>query len=85
MSHPTKSAAENSLVTVTALHGNRQSKENLERARYLMAQEDAPGIMYFLIWAIVVKSVDMIDPGILAQSIPNSLSFFHEYQDQEAP
>ena len=80
VAHPTKSAAENSFVTVTALHGNPQSKVNLERAKQLMAHEDAPGIMYFLIWAIVVKSDDLIGIGTIEDSIPISLGFYHDYE-----
>jgi hypothetical protein len=83
VTHPTKAAAENSFVTVTALHGNPASKANLEMARQVMIHEDAPGIMYFLIWAIVVKSVDMIDLGIVPDSIPKAWGFYHDYENQE--
>lgn len=47
VAHPTKSAAENSIVTVTALHSNPESLAHLDHARDAIAHDDAPAIMYY--------------------------------------
>ena len=80
VSHPTKSAAENSFVTVTALHGDQDSKVHLERARKTIAHEDAPGTMYLLIWTMLVESSDMISLGIKPEAIPKAASFYYDYE-----
>jgi hypothetical protein len=79
VSHPTKSAAENSVVTVTALHANPDSRVHLEHARDIMAHEDAPAIMYLLIWTTIVESPDMISLGIKPEAVPKAFSFYNDY------
>jgi hypothetical protein len=83
VSHPTKSAAENSLVTVTALHGNHQSRQFLDRARETIAHEDAPGLMYLLIWVVLVESPELISLRVLEDTIPAAAFFYRRYEDQD--
>jgi len=82
VSHPTKSAAENSVVTVTALHANPDSRVHLGQARDTMAHEDAPAIMYLLIWTTTVESPDMISLGIKPEAVPWAFSFYSDYESE---
>ena len=82
VSHPTKSAAENSIVTVTTLRGNPDSKAHRDQGREILAHEDAPGMMYLLIWTVLAESPDMITLGITPEAIPSAASFVHEYETQ---
>lgn len=82
VAHPTKSAAENSFATVMALRGNSEYRSNLDRARDIIGHEDAPGMLYQLIWTIVVESPGMISFGIRLDSMPAAESFFRRYERQ---
>jgi hypothetical protein len=79
VSHPTRSAAENSFVTVTALHGNLDSKTFLEQARQTIIQDDAPAMMYLLIWTVFSEWPGMISLGIKPEDVPQSAKFYNEY------
>ncbi len=80
VSHPTKSAAENSFLTVTALHANPDSEIHQKQARDTMACEDAPMIMYPLIWTVIVESPDMISLAIKPESVPKAFSFDNSFE-----
>jgi len=82
VAHPTKSAAENSLVTVTAIHGNPDNKVRIEQARETIASGDAPSMMYLLIWTITAEWPGMISLGIKPEDIPRAAAFYSEYEHQ---
>jgi hypothetical protein len=80
VSHPTKSAAENSVVTVSAIHGDKSGR--VEHARETIAHGDAPSMMYLLIWTIFSEWPGMISLGIEPDDIPQSAAFYAEYDRQ---
>ena len=82
VAHPTKSASENSVVTVTALHCNPESLTHLNKARDTIAHDDAPAMMYLLVWTVLAESPDMITLGIKPEAVPDAARFLHEYGSQ---
>lgn len=80
VAHPTKSAAENSVVTISALHGDNSGR--IEHARDMIAREDAPAMMYLLIWTVFAEWPGMISLGITPEDIPKSAAFYGEYNRQ---
>lgn len=80
VAHPTKSAAENSFATVTAIHGNPDSRSNVDKARDVIGHEDAPAVLYLLIWTITAESAGLISFGIRLESMPAAQRFFHQYE-----
>jgi hypothetical protein len=83
VAHPTKSAAENSFATVTALHDNPESRSNLDKVRDIIGHEDVPGVLYLLIWPISVEAPGMIRFGIRLDSMPAAESFFRRYERED--
>jgi hypothetical protein len=84
VAHPTKSAAENSLVTVTALHGDPASQSHLDQAKNSIAHDDAPAMMYYLVWTVLADWSGMIGLGIKPEAIPKAFGFFRDYESQYA-
>jgi hypothetical protein len=80
VSHPTKSAAENSVVTVSALHGDNSRR--IEQAQETIVHGDAPPMMYLLIWTVFSEWPGMISLGITPEDIPLAAAFFSEYDRQ---
>jgi hypothetical protein len=80
VAHPSKSAAENSVVTVSAIHGDKSGR--IEHARETITQGDAPAMMYLLIWTVFAEWPDMISLGIRPEDIPQSAAFYAEYDRQ---
>jgi hypothetical protein len=80
VSHPTKSAAENSVVTVSAVHGDKTGRIN--HAQRTISEADGPQMMYLLIWAIFSEWPGMISLGISPRDIPNSATFYDAYDQQ---
>ena len=80
VSHPTKSAAENSLVTVSALHGDKSGR--ITHAQEAIAHGDAPPMMYLLIWTVFSEWSGMISLGIKPEDIPRAAAFYSEYDRQ---
>jgi hypothetical protein len=80
ISHPTKSAAENSIVSVSAIH--RDESGRVEHARETIAHGDAPSMMYLLIWTVFSEWPGMISLGIKPKDIPQSAAFYAEYDRQ---
>lgn len=80
VAHPTKSAAENSVVTISALHGDKSGR--IEQARDMIAREDAPAMMYLLICTVFAEWPRMISLGIMPEDIPKSAAFYSEYNRQ---
>jgi hypothetical protein len=78
VSHPTKSAAENSLVTMSAVHGDKSGR--IEDAQKNIAHGDAPPMMYLLIWTVLSEWPGMISLGITPEDLPRSVAFFREYE-----
>lgn len=58
VAHPARSAA----VTISALHGDKS--ERIEQARDTITHDDAPGMMYLLIWTVFAEWPGMISLGI---------------------
>jgi hypothetical protein len=77
VSHPTKSAAENSVVTISALHGDRSGR--IAQAQKMLLTGDAPPMMYLLIWTIFSEWPGMISLGITPPDIPKSAAFYEAY------
>lgn len=77
VAHPTKSAAENSVVTVSAVHGDRSGR--IEQAREMIVHGDAPAMMYLLIWTVFSDWPGMISLGIKPEDIPQAAAFYTEY------
>lgn len=67
-------------MTVTALHGDPESRVHLDQARENISHEDVPGMMYLLTWTMVAQSPDMISLGIKPEAIPTALCFYHDYE-----
>jgi hypothetical protein len=82
VSHPTKAATENSLVTVTTLHGNPDSKRNLDLGKQILAHEDAPGQMYHLIWTVLARANDLISLHIEPEDVSTPATFLRDYEAQ---
>jgi len=80
VSHPTKSAAENSVVTISAIHGDRTGR--VEHARKTILKGDAPSMMYLLIWTAFSEWPGMISLGIKPEDVPQSAAFYAEYDRQ---
>ncbi len=80
VSHPTKSAAENSIVTITAIHGDDSGR--VDHARKIISQEDTPPMMYLLIWTVFSDWPGMISLGIKPQHIPLAAAFYSEFERQ---
>jgi hypothetical protein len=80
VAHPSKSAAENSVVTVSAIHGDKSGR--IEHARETITQGDAPAMMYLLIWTVFAEWPGMISFGIKREDIPQSAAFYAEYDRQ---
>src|ERR1019366_498373 len=76
VAHPTKSAAENSVITISALHGDKSGR--IEQARDTIAREDAPAMLYLLIWTVLAEWPGMISLGITPEDIPKSAAFYSE-------
>lgn len=81
VSHPTKSAAENSIVTVNIVHGGDQTKAR--NAHDTITEQDLPGMLYLLIWTVVAETTEMISLGLKLESTPNCAGFYNAYQPQE--
>jgi hypothetical protein len=81
VSHPTKSAAENSVVTVSGVH--RDMSGRIEKAKKMLLEGDAPPMMYLLIWTIFSEWPGMISLGIKPQHIPRSAAFYDAYDKQK--
>jgi hypothetical protein len=80
VAHPTKSAAENSVVTMSALHGDKSGR--IEQARHAIADNDVPAMMYLLIWTVFAEWPGMISLRITPEDIPKSAAFYNEYNLQ---
>jgi hypothetical protein len=80
VSHPTKSAAENSVVTISAIHGD--SSGRVEHARETILHGDAPSMMYLLIWTVFSEWPGKISLGIKPEDVPQSATFYAEYDLQ---
>jgi hypothetical protein len=80
VTHPSKSAAENSVITVNAIHGDKSGR--IEHARERISQGDAPAMMYLLIWTVFAEWPGMISLGIKPEDIPQSAAFYVEYDRQ---
>ena len=80
VAHPTKSAAENSVVTMSALHGDESGR--IEQARHAIADNDAPAMMYLLIWTVFAEWPGMISLRITPEDVPKSAAFYNEYNLQ---
>jgi len=80
VSHPTKSAAENSVVTINALHGD--NSQRIEQVQETIANDDAPPMMYLLIWTVFSEWPGMISLRITPEDIPQAAVFFREYDRQ---
>jgi len=80
VSHPTKASAENSVVTINALHGDKSGR--VEQAQEIIAHGDAPPMMYLLIWTVFSEWPGMISLGITPEDIPQAAAFFNEYDRQ---
>lgn len=80
VSHPTKSATENSVVTISAIHGDRSGR--VEHAREAILHGDAPSMMYLLIWTVFSEWPGMISLGIKPEDVPQSNAFYAEYDRQ---
>ena len=80
VSHPTKSAAENSVVTVNAIHGDKSGR--IEHARETISHGDAPSMMYLLIWTVFSEWSGMVSLGISPDNVPQSAAFYSEYERQ---
>jgi hypothetical protein len=80
VSHPTKSAAENSVVTISAIHGDRSGR--VDHARKTILHGDAPSMMYLLIWTAFSEWPGMISLGIKPEDVPQSAAFYAEYDRQ---
>lgn len=85
VSHPTKSAAENSIVTVNIIHGGDQSQARA--VHETITEQDLPSMLYMLIWTVVVEATDLISTGVKLEAIPMCAAFFNQYQSDgpEAP
>ena len=81
VSHPTKSAAENSVVTVSAVHGDMSGR--IARAQEMLLEGDGPPMMYLLIWTVFSEWPGMISLGIKPQHIPRSAAFYDAYDKQK--
>jgi len=82
VSHPTKSAAENSVVTVSALHGDMSGR--IAQAQRMIAETDGPRMMYLLIWTIFSEWPGMISLGISREDLPKSAAFYDAYDRQNS-
>jgi hypothetical protein len=82
VSHPTKSAAENSVVTVSAVHGDQSGR--IDNAQRTIAETDAPAMMYLLVWTVFSEWPGMISLGIKPEEIPQSAAFYDAF-DQQNP
>lgn len=80
VSHSTKSAAENSVVTVSAVHGDMSRR--IDQAQRTISEADGPQMMYLLIWTICSEWPGMINLGISAKDIPNSTAFYDLYDQR---
>jgi hypothetical protein len=80
VSHPTKSAAENSGVTVSAIHGDISGR--VESAQRTISEGDTPAMMYLLIWTIFSEWPGMVSLGIKPEDIPKSAAFYEAYDGQ---
>jgi hypothetical protein len=80
VAHPTKSATENSLVTVSAIHGDKSGR--IEHARETITNGDTPSMMYLLIWTVFSEWPGMISLGIKPEDVPRSAAFYDEYDRQ---
>jgi hypothetical protein len=80
VSHPTKSAAENSVVTISAIHGDMSGRIN--HAQRTIAETDAPLMMYMLIWTSFSEWPGMISLGVKPEDIPKSAAFYDAYDRQ---
>ena len=81
VSHPTKSAAENSLVTVSAIHGDMSGR--IDQAQKTIAEDDAPTMMYLLIWTVFSEWPGLISLGIKPEDIPKSAGFYDSFDRQK--
>lgn len=82
VSHPTKSAAENSVVTVSAVHGDKSGR--IGQAQKIIVESDGPRMMYLLVWTIFSEWPGMISPGIRPGDVPKSVAFYDEC-DRQSP
>ncbi|MFZ1919753.1 MAG: hypothetical protein WAU58_19425 [Terriglobales bacterium] len=80
VTHPTKSASENSVLTMSALHGDKSRR--VEQAQETIEHGDAPPMMYLLIWTVISEWPGMISLGITPEDIPQAAAFFTEYERQ---
>jgi hypothetical protein len=80
VSHPTKSATENSVVTISAIHGDMSGRIN--HAQKTIAETSAPQMMYLLIWTAFSEWPGMISLGIKPEDIPKSAAFYDAYDLQ---
>ena len=80
VSHATRSAAENSVVTVNAIHGDKSGR--IEHVREVITHGDAPSMMYLLIWTVFSEWPGMISLGIRPDDVPQSAAFYAEYDRQ---
>jgi hypothetical protein len=80
VAHPTKSAAENSFVTVTSLHGNSESNKRLAEAQKTFRQEDSPTMLNSLLWLALTETSGMISVGMDSASVPLAIKFLQEVQ-----
>jgi len=80
VSQPTKSAAENSVVTVNAIHGDKSGR--IEHARETITHGHALSMMYLLIWTVFSEWPGMISLGIRPDDVPQWAAFYAEYDRQ---
>jgi hypothetical protein len=78
--HSTKWAAENSIVTVSALHGGPVGR--IAQTQSLILEGDGPRMMYLLIWTTFSEWPGMISLGIRPEDIPKSAVFYGAYDLQ---
>ena len=68
------------MVTMSASHGDKSGR--IEEARHLIADNDAPAMMYLLIWTVFAEWPGMTSLGVTPEDIPKSAAFYNEYNRQ---
>ena len=65
---------------MSALRGDKSGR--IEQVRRVMTHDDAPAMMYLLIWTVFAEWPGMISLGITPEDIPKSTAFYSEYDRQ---
>ena len=82
VAHPTKDAAENSLVMTGARHGDKRLEANLKDSKSRFENHDMPELMYRYLWLVLEEGDELISIGSNEKFLPTGFKYAENYMHE---